>query len=186
MPIARGPGALLLIALMAAACAVSGARPSGSSTPPSSVASSASVGSRSQPASVAPAASSGVGLPDGIYTAGRFSAKLTGLVTDTLNIPLQTVGSMTAQGSTMLTYQAEHGIQLVTIALPANGPSTVTFSGSNITAAGISAEGCSITISHADSTSLKGSIDCHALTAINASGSVVGTIDLKGTFEATR
>jgi len=93
---------------------------------------------------------------------------------------------MTAQGSTMLTYQAEHGIQLVTIALPANGPSTVTFSGSNITAAGISAEGCSITISHADSISLKGSIDCHALTAINASGSVVGTIDLKGTFEATR
>ncbi|MDP9251335.1 MAG: hypothetical protein M3O78_08220, partial [Chloroflexota bacterium] len=137
-------------------------------------------------ASVTPPAPSGVGLPDGIYTAGRFSAKLTGLVTDSLDIPLQTVGSMTAQGATTLTYQGGPGMQLVTIALPTDGPATVTFSGSNITAAGISAAGCSITITHADSSGLKGSIDCHALTAINASGSVVGTIDLKGTFEATR
>jgi hypothetical protein len=191
MPTVRGLGALLLIALLGTACAASGASPSANasqsaagSAPASLAAASASAASAS--AASASAVASGIGLPDGIYTAGHLSAKLTGLVTEALDLPLQTAGSMTAHGSTQLTYQSEHGAQMVTIALAADGPITITFVGSNVTAAGISAVGCSITISHADSSGLSGSIDCHALTAINASGSVVGTIDLKGTFDATR
>ncbi|HLA65229.1 MAG TPA: hypothetical protein VK600_01460 [Candidatus Saccharimonadales bacterium] len=188
MPTTRGLGALLLIAVLGAGCAASGASPSGSNAPASKEATTPASGTASNgsaSASVLPAASS-VGLPDGIYTAGRFSARLTGVITAVLDLALQPAGSMTSQGSTMLTYQGAHGTQLVTVALVANGPSTVTFSGSNITAAGISAEGCSITITNAGSSRLTGSIDCHAMTAINASGSVVGTLYLKGTFEATR
>jgi hypothetical protein len=189
MPTVRGLGALLLITLLGAACAASGASPlarDSQSATGSAPASRAAASESAASASAASAAASGIGLPDGIYTAGHLSGRLTGLVTSALDLPLEAAGSMTAQGSTQLTYQSEHGAQVVTIALAADGPITITFVGSNITAAGISAVGCSITISHADSSGLSGAIDCHALTAINASGSVVGTIDLKGTFDARR
>jgi hypothetical protein len=187
MPTVRAHGALLLIAVLGTACAASGASPSASSSAHSAAASaSASLAAVSASTSSVSAAPTGIGLPDGIYTAGRISGQLSGLVRDTIDLPLQTAGSRTVQGSTLLTYQSEDGIQVVTITLAADGSSTVTFIRSDLTAAGISGEGCSITISQAGSSGLTGSIDCHALTAINASASAAGTIDMLASFEATR
>ena len=128
-------------------------------------------------------------IVDGGWTSGKLHIEISGDVTATLDFPLQGGMSMTTAGATLLSY-ADPGTSEgggVVVASTGNG---ITLSSAKVSTAGGAGGGdantCTIAITQSDASRLAGTFDCKRLVGLVAAESRNVTVDMKGTFEASR
>ncbi|HEY0443499.1 MAG TPA: hypothetical protein VGC90_04675 [Candidatus Limnocylindrales bacterium] len=136
-----------------------------------------------------PGAASNPIIADGTFTTGKFHADIHGDVTLTVDAPLQGGISVTAAGSTVLSFIDPKSGTGGGLSLSPEG-NAVTISSPQVTTAGTSAAvggaGCTITVSTSDASRVAGTFDCHGLAGIVVASRKNVTVDMQGTFEATR
>lgn len=182
---------IVLVALLAAVAACGG-------TTSTSASASIGAGTTPPPASqpVQPSSDDGTGtvdnppIVDGAYTSGKLHVEVSGDVTATLDFPLQGGMSMTTAGATLLSFAAtatSEGGGGIVIASTGNA---ITLSSPQVSTAGGDSGGdanmCTITVTQSDASKLAGNFDCKRLVGVAANATQSVTIDMKGTFEASR
>jgi hypothetical protein len=178
-------GLVLLLAVVAACGAAS---PTGS----------ASIGAGTTPAPasqpVQPSSDAGTGtvnnppIVDGGWTSGNLHIEVSGDVTATLDYPLQGGMSMTTAGATLLSFADAANSEGGGIVVASTG-NAITLSSSRVSTAGGDtgdANQCTIAVTQSDASKLAGTFDCKRLVGVVASESRNVTVDMRGTFEATR
>lgn len=156
---------------------------------------SASVGAVTTPAPASQPPGDGASVPannppiaDGTFTSGKWHVEISGDVNATIDAPLQGGFSMTTGGTTLLSYTdpATGGGGGIVLSPDGNG---VTLSTPEVSAAGGDAGDanvCTVTLTKSDASSVAGTFDCKRLLGVVASTAKQVTIDMRGTFEASR
>jgi hypothetical protein len=189
MSILRPSGLLIGLVLTLAAVAACG-----SSASPSP---SASVGAGTPAPVSQPVASSDGGtgtssnppIVDGAYTSGKLHVEISGDVTATLDFPLQGGLSMTSGGATILSFaNTSTGDGGGVVVAPTGN--AITISSSTVSTAGGDTGGdanvCTVAVTQSDASRLAGTFDCKRLVGVVANASKTVTVDMRGTFEASR
>lgn len=181
---------IVLLVLLAAVAACGGA-----ASPSASA--SLGTGSTQAPASqpVPPSSDGGTGtvsnppIVDGAYTSGNVHIEISGDVTATFDFPLQGGASVTTAGATLLSFADTANSEGGGIVVASTG-NAITLSSSRVSTAGGDTGGdtnvCAITVTQSDASKLAGTFDCKRLVGVVASTSQSVTIDMRGTFEASR
>jgi hypothetical protein len=183
----------LLIALVVLLAAVAACAGTASPSASASLGAGTTPAPASQP--VEPSTDGGTGtvnnppIVDGAYTSGKLHVEISGDVTATLDFPLQGGMSMTTAGATLLSFADTATSEGGGIVIASTG-NAITLSTKSVSTAGGNSGGdsntCTITVSQSDASKLAGTFDCKRLVGIVATSSTGVTIDMRGTFEASR
>jgi hypothetical protein len=189
MSVLRSSGLLVLLVVVFVAVAACG----GAASPGTS----ASVGASSTPAAASQPAEPTVveGSPpvenppiaDGAWTSGKWHVEISGDVTATRDDPLQGGFNATTAGTTILAYaDPATGDGGGVVLGPVNG---ITLSSAAVSTGGGDsgdANVCSVTVTRSDASHLAGTFDCKGLLGAVANPARNVTVNLRGTFEASR
>jgi hypothetical protein len=179
-----------LVVVLAVAAACGGAASPGASSPATTGATPAPASQPAEP-SDAPAGSGGTvsnpPIADGAFTSGKLHLEISGDVTATVDVPLQGGLSFTQAGSTVLSYADPSTGDGGGVAISPDG-NVITLSTAAVSTAGASvqATGCRITVTQSDASRLAGTVDCPGLPGVVAATAKNVTVNLRGTFEASR
>jgi hypothetical protein len=192
MSVLRPSGLLIVLVLALAAVAACGSSASPSTS--ASVAAGATPVPASQPAEPTDVPTDGGGpafsippIVDAQYTTGKLHAEISGDVTTTLDAPLQGGLSFTSGDSTVLSYADATGSNGGGIVI-GGGILGVTIATKELSTAGSTGDSnhCDVSLSQSDASRLAGTFDCKRLIGVVPDGSRNVTVDMKGTFEASR
>lgn len=149
----------------------------------------------SQPAASQPAASQGGGggggggidvtLSDGSWTGGSAQVTVSGDATADIDAPLQSELSMTSGGSTTLSYISSSSQAAVVIAIYTDS-FAVSVTTADMTGGGGTTTTCDVTWHSTDDNNISADFSCPDSPSFTISGTSGGTIDIEGSFTATR
>jgi hypothetical protein len=181
--------ALVVVLAVAAACGGASTSP-GASASVTTGATPAPASQSTEPSDV-PDGSGGTAsnppIADGAFTSGKLHIEVSGDVTATVDLPLQGGLSFTQAGSTVLSYADPATGDGGGVAISPDG-NVITLSTAAVSTAGASvqATGCRITVTQSDASRLAGTVDCPGLPGVVAATAKNVTVNLRGTFEASR
>jgi hypothetical protein len=147
----------------------------------------------SQPSASQPAASQGGGggggginvtLSDGNWTGGSAQVTVSGDATEDIDAPLQSLLSLTGGASTTLSYISSNG-QAVVIAIYTDSFAVSVTTG-DMTGGGGTTTTCDVTWHSTDDNNISADFSCPDSPAFTTGGTSGGTIDIEGSFTATR
>lgn len=123
-------------------------------------------------------------LSDGAWTGGEAHIDVSGDATATADAPLTPTLSLTDSASTNLIYTNEAGV-LIGIAIYVDS-FAISITTAEVVAGGGSTTTCSVDWHSTDDNNLSADFDCPNAPSFTASGSSGGTVDIRGSFTATR
>lgn len=178
-----------IVLVLLAAC---GGTPSESTGGDTSQEPGASQPAASQPSASQPAASQGGGgggginvtLSDGNWTGGSAQVTVSGDATEDIDAPLQSVLSLTGGASTTLSYISTNG-EAVVIAIYSDSFAVSVTTG-DMTGGGGTTTTCDVTWHSTDDNNISADFSCPDSPAFTTGGTSGGTIDIEGSFTATR
>jgi hypothetical protein len=128
-------------------------------------------------------------IADGTYKSGKWHVEITGDVTATLDNPLEGPYNNTSAGTTILNYQDATTGDGGGIVL-SGGVNGVNMSSKAISTGGSNVDSnvCAVVVTRSDATGIAGTFDCKRILGVVTSGTnpTNVTVDMKGTFEASR
>jgi hypothetical protein len=191
----RRPSLILILLtgllLVLAAC---GGSPSESPDASSDDQPGASEPAASEPAASEPAASQGgsggggggigVDLSNGSWTGGQADVEVSGSASATISAPLFAATSITDGGSTTLTYVSADG-GLIGIAIYADS-FAVSVTTADLVGGGGTTTTCDVAWNSTADNNIAGGFSCPDSPAFTVTGGSAGTVDIEGSFTATR
>lgn len=123
-------------------------------------------------------------LSDGSWTGGEAHIDVSGDATATADAPLTPTLSLTDSASTNLVYTSEAGV-LIGIAIYADS-FAISITTTEVVAGGGTTTTCSVDWHSTADNNLSADFDCLNSPSFTASGSAGGTVDIRGSFTATR
>ena len=123
-------------------------------------------------------------LSDGTWTGGEAHIDVSGDATTSADAPLTPTLSLTDSSSTNLVYTSEAGV-LIGIAIYSDS-FAISITTAEVVAGGGTTTTCSVDWHSTADNNLSADFDCPDSPSFNASGGTAGTVDIRGSFTATR
>lgn len=182
---------IVLIGLILAACG----SPSGSGEPGASAGGEPSAPAESEEPGQSQSSGGGGGggggggigrtLPDGEWTGGEASVSMTGDADASGDAPISPILSLTSGDSTTLTYASADGQFLIVAAIYSDS-FAVSVTTPEAVGGGGTTTTCSVDWHSTDDNNLSADFSCPNSPAFTVTGSSAGTVDIEGSFTATR